>query len=1026
MARAAPSGPAWHLDVISVPTNLVPEAAPGSQGFFIVATNVGAADTAGTITVSDSLPAGLSPEPGECEALGQTVTCTVTEIVHPGDSISKFVPVAVSRAVDGVPLQNAVTISGAGGATAEASVETEVGAPAPAFGFLTGSGGLEGLLSEPNGAPASQAGALPYQLTVDIGFPSGLKAGKSTPEPVNDGHPRDISVDLPPGLVVDPAATPRCRAAQFELQACPPGSQIGVISVATAFSSLPALLSAPLYNVVPPSGSASDFGFRLTSGEFGVSGHLLGSLRAGEYDFTAATSDIPISKFPLLGVQIQLWGKPSDPAHDVARGGPAEPQEMPLIAMPAACGPLGFTAATDSWEEPGSFVTRSVPLQGLSGDPIEAGGCSLLEFDPALSIQPTTTTADSPTGLEVDIHAPQRLGANGLMSASLQRAAVALPAGLVLNPAAAGGRGACTAGEIGLLTAVGTRDARFDGSPSACPDAAKVGTAKLLTPLLGDEPQDGQPAPHPLTGSIYLAQPYENPFASLFAIYVAIEDPGTGVVAKLGGEIRADPETGRLTAVFDGIPQVPFEDFDFDFFGGSRAPLRTPSACGTSASLAELAPWSGTAAASEEDRFSVTTSPDGGACAASADRQPNAPRFEAGSVLPMAGRHSPFVLRLQRDDGSQELRSLEVTLPPGLSGRLRGVFACPEGLLAGAATRSGRDEEANPSCPSASRVGRVVVGVGAGPSPYHGEGEAYLAGPYRGAPLSLAVVTPAVAGPFDLGTVVVRAGLYLDARTGQITARSDQLPSVLDGVPLDVRSIVVEINRSDLILNPTSCEPMELDGKAVSTAGTVAGLRDDFQVGGCDALPFKPRLSLRFRGAVGRNGHPALRAVLRTDPEGAALAGAAFVLPPGELLDLRHLRSLCPTRLSAERCPRSSRLGRLHLESPLLEDPLEGPVYLRLPRHRLPTLTAALRSGQLRFLLGGSTFHAHRHLGIRLRSLPDIPLSKAVLSLAGGRQGIFVNSRALCSGVGVAGVSLTAHSGKHRHFRVRPRFPRRC
>jgi hypothetical protein len=997
-AGAAVGTAAWHLAVTAQPTNFMP-GATGRQGFLVVATNVGGADAEGEITLTDLLPTNLAPaEQAEtCEVVGRRIICGFNDVVDPGESFSIFLPVTVS-ASPGAPRPNLTSIVGGGVEGVETTTETVVGGPSPAYGFLAGPSGLGGMLIDPEGVAVTQAGATPFEFVMNLGFPTEMIGS----ELFSVGHPKDVAVDLPRGFSLDPAAVPRCREDQLEHNACPPASQVGVVGIALRIAAI-TVESVPLYNVIPPPGSASNFGFALVEG---ATVHLLGSVRAGEYGLSASAAELS-ALHPVLAMQIQLWGNPSDPSHDASRGSAVNPSSQPLITLPSACGPLELGARTDSWEDPGSFVHRSVPIAGLSGESLEVGGCSALAFDPTLSLEPTTAVSDSPSGLRLKAEVPQQLEPEGSTTSSLRGAVVTLPSGIVLNPAAAGGRTFCSPAQVGLVSEVGEPTARFDGAATTCPNASQLGTVEASTSLLRDESEDGTLHPHPLTGSIYLAQPHQNPFGSLFALYAVIEDPETGIVVKLAGEVVADPSTGQLTATFDELPQLPFEEFELDFFEGPRAPFRTPALCGSYLSRGAMSPWSGTSPVGTESKFPIAASPAGGACATSADQLPNAPHFEAGTALPAAGRYSPFVLNISRKDGSQEIGALNVTLPAGLSGRLAGTPYCPEANLAGAT-----------SCPAASRIGRVGIELGAGSSPYRVEGTVYLAGPYHGAPLSLAIVTPAVAGPFDLGTVVVRAAVDVDPSTGRISVRSDPLPSMLDGVPLDIRSLQFELDKPELIRNPTSCEPGAVSAEAVSTSGKVASLSSRFQVGDCAALPFKPKLALRLSGAQGRNGHPALRASLRADPSGAALRSATFTLPADELLDLHHLRKLCARSVPVGRCPGGSRLGSLRLWSPLLEAPLEGSVYLRVPSHRLPDLGAELRSGGLNFVLTARTTDSGGRIGVRLESLPDIPFSSAVLNLAGGRRGILVNSHSLCGKRSFAGAGFSAQDGRSREQRL--------
>lgn len=1009
-AGAEGGTPAWHLAVTGQPTNFAPGAA-GRQGFLVIATNVGGGDTEGEITVTDSLPPNLLPAAQEerCEAQARHVSCSFKEVVHPGGSIVVFVPAIVSGS-PGAPRPNLTTIFGGGAPGVKTTTETEVGSPPPPYGFLDGPAGLRASLSDSAGTPVTRAGATPFELVVDLGFPTEMVGS----ELLSVGHPKDVRIDLPQGLSLDPAAVPRCREAQLEREACPVSSQVGVVGLAVALQAGSiSFESVPLYNLVPPPGSASSFGFVSA----GAPVLLLGSVRPGEYNLSAQATDL-VARFPVLAMQLQLWGDPLDLSHGVA----VQPQSRPLMALPSACGPLELTAHTDSWENPGSFVSRLLPIASLSGEPIEVEGCSGLEFHPSLVVQPTTAVADSPAGLESRIEVPQLLGPEGSATSSLRSATVSLPPGMVINPAAAGGGGVCTPAQIGLESGGGEPTPRFDAVVATCPDASKLGTVEAVTPLQ-DELEGGQLFGHPLTGAIYLAQPRENPYGSMFALYAAIADPAMGIVVKLAGEVAADPVTGQLTATFDDLPELPFEEFKFDFFGGSRAPLRTPALCGDHLSQAAIAPWSGSAAIKTESHFSIAVSPTGGTCAAAADELPNAPHFDAGTVAPAAGSFSPFVLNLSRRDGSQEIGGLNVTLPAGLVGRLTGSSRCSDTALATAAAKSGEAETASPSCPASSRLGRVLIDLGAGSRPYQEEGTVYLAGSYRGAPLSLAVVVPAVAGPFDLGTVVVRAEIGVDPTTGQISVKSNSLPSMLDGVPLDIRTVRLELDKPELIRNPTSCEPGAVRAKSISVRGQVAALSSHFQVGNCAALTFRPKLLMRLSGSLGRNGHPTVRAILRTDPDGAALKSASFALPAGELLDLMHFRGFCAPEALVRDCPSASRLGSVRIDTPMLEAPLEGSVYLRTPRHRLPDLVAEVHSGELRFLLHGATSDAKGRIRVALQALPDIPLSRAILTLAGGRRGLLVNSRSLCRRtVGKAAAAFTAHDGMRFRLRapVRP------
>jgi hypothetical protein len=519
---------------------------------------------------------------------------------------------------------------------------------------------------------------------------------------------------------------------------------------------------------------------------------------------------------------------------------------------------------------------------------------------------------------------------------------------------------------------------------------------------------------HPLPGDVYIAIPHDNPFDSLLAIYLAVDDPPSGTIVKLAGHVIPDLETGRLTAVFDDNPQLPFEDFELNFFGGAAAPLRTPPTCATYSTTSELTPWSAPQSgppATPSDGYAITKAPGGGSCPTVEGALPNSPSFDAGSASLIAGTYSPFVLNLRRDDGTQEFSTVSVTLPPGLTGKLAGTPYCSDAALAAAAAKTGAQEKANPSCPGASQVGVADIGAGAGPAPYYTQGRAYLAGPYKGAPLSMAIVTPATAGPYDLGTVVVRSALRVDPETTRITAVSDPIPQILQGIPLDVRSIQLKLDKPDFTLNPTSCDPFAVTGQLISTLDQSAALQNSFQVAECGRLAFKPKLSLRLKGGTRRGDHPTLRAVLTKAP-GANIAKASVALPHSEFLDQAHIGTVCTrVQFAAGACPKASIYGKARAITPLLDHPLEGLVYLRSSNNPLPDLVADL-NGQIHVVLDGRIDSIRGGIRTTFEAVPDAAVSKFVLEMSGGKKGLLVNSRNICKSVNRANVLFDAQNGK--------------
>jgi hypothetical protein len=1048
-AQAAPA-PAWALQLNRLPANFTPGV---EAQFFAVAANVGAAPTTGTSSLEVTLPAGVTPvslmakngTPGtaspSCSFLAPTVTCETTEPFASGRLFEVIVTLELPLGFSG-PLSAEATVGGGGAAQAisagaSAPVQT---APVP-FSFLPP--GLTASFNQEDGAASVIAGSHPYQQTVAFNFPT-QKLGNDL---TNAGHPRDIDFALPAGIIGDPAASPiLCTEAQLESGTCPSASQVGIFNVTTLIgqAGINGVSTDPLYNMVPPPGAPAELATNIAGA--GIFAHLIAKVRSdGDYGISVTTSDVlALGTQPIFGIQAQVWGDPTSPVHAGNRecnpgvNCVVERRETPFWTLPSACSgqPLTSSVRADSWEAPGSFEEASYQSADLAGSPVSISGCGALEFEPTLSLQPTTNLVDSPSGLDVDLHQPQSFELGHTASAALKDAAVTLPEGMTVNPSQADGLGACTSSEIGLLTAIGAAPAHFSTAPAACPDASKLGTVEVTTPLLVQRdsehklvlnPETDEPLLEPLHGSVYLAKPFDNPFGSLLAIYIDVEDARNGIVAKLAGRIEPDPQTGQITTRFTENPQLPLEDIRLHLYRGARASLITPPTCATHATSSRLTPWSSPegADATPSDSFQTTAAPGGGACPTSAAAAPNAPSFSAGTLGRQAGAFSPFVLKVSREDGSQRLTKIDATLPPGLAAKFAGVAECSDAQIAAAEARSHPDqgalEQASPSCPPGSQLGIVNVGAGAGPNPFYAQGRVYLAGPYKGAPLSLAIVTPAIAGPFDLGAVVVRTALYVDPVTAQGRAVSDPLPTILSGIPLDVRSVAIKMDRPDFTLNPTNCDPFSILGTATSAFGQDAGLNAPFQVGGCSGLAFKPKLAIKLKGGTKRSQNPALRAVLTMPAGGANIARASVALPHSEFLDQSHIRTIC-TRVqfaaaggNGAGCPAGSVYGRARAITPLLDAPLEGPVFLRSSDHPLPDLVAALH-GQIDVDLSGR-IDSHKG-GIRttFEGVPDAPVTKFVLEMQGGKKGLLENSTNLCRSTNRATAAFDGQNGKVHDF----------
>ena len=855
------------------------------------------------------------------------------------------------------------------------------------------------------GKPFTQAGGHPFESITHYTFNHATvpAAGGETAVSL-EAFLRDLITEQPAGRVGSTTAVPRCPGYMVDEETCPPDTQVGTIT-SEYFEEggvVPNRFTRPLYNAVPPRGVTSRY-----SSTFPYSSSDSHIRSATDYGTTSAGFEIT-EEARIVGVTARLWGVPADPRHDQQRSCPefetpcpSTAPLKPLLRNPTAClGPLIARGSADTYQAPGVFVSRTFEMPAITG-------CDKLEFKPTLEWRPTSTEADSPTGLQVHIHVPQNEDVEEDSVADLRDVVVKTDPGMVINPPAADGLVGCSPQQVALDSE----------GPAHCPDVSKVGTAEVVTPLLD----------HPLHGGIYVATPHDNPFGTLFAIYLTLDDPETGVVVKLPGRIDPNGQTGQLTTSFSEDPQLPVEDFNLDFFGGSRAILRTPPACGVYSTEGTLTPWSAPQSGPPvhtNDSYRIDSGPNGSPCPGREGDAPNQPSLSAGTVSSLAGTFSPFSFELRREDGSQQLAGLQIVPPPGLLGKLAGIPYCPDQALAAAATGTGQDEIAQPSCQEAAQVGEATVGVGAGPGPLYIRGKVYLAGPYRGAPVSLAVVIPAVAGPYDLGTVVVRAGLGIDLETGRISVSSDPLPTVLEGVSLDVRSIAVVLNRPDFTLNPTGCKAGAIDATVSSVFGRNASVAAPYRAFGCGKLSFLPRLSLRLRGRTGRGKHPGLRAALRMPPNSSNVARVRVDLPPSEFLDTTNIEGICTrAQFAGESCPRNSVYGHVTAYTPLLDRPLSGPIYLRASDHRLPDLVADLH-GQLHLALAGEVGSSHGGISADLSGLPDAAISKFVLRVFGGSRGLLQNSTSVCRRPRRSTIELEAQNGAVKV--LHPRLLGRC
>jgi hypothetical protein len=879
-----------------------------------------------------------------------------------------------------------------------------------------------------------------------ISLPGGI-VREPLAEPIEARIPRTVRVDLPPGLSVNPEATPeKCSVADFlsenvkgELApTCRPGSKIGESQVKiVAQEPFGGIAIAPgtvlpfkadLFNIQPQPGEPALFGM-VVAGSLQV---LLHPRLSWESDYHESFS---IEQLPdYKTVHIRLPGFGGGPAaiaiHTARLTTFGEAGDGTLATLPTTCfnsDDPQFSRIYSSWIRVESYgePDPSFPFGTRAFEsPLPAGvhpeGCASVPFDPSLAIDPGTDQVDSPAPATVTARLPVEAPGSGggpIAESQLRSAEVALPEGMGLNPAGAKGLLPCS-------------DARFHKgdrvAENECPASSEIGSAEIRSPVLSQ----------PLTGDVYVGEQQSTDPASgqEFRALVEAKAPERGVVVRLVGQIKADPATGQLTAVFDehevsplagalphGLPQLPLESVTLRLDADHKV-LSSPPSCAPAIAIAQMEPWArpGTEA-SPSANFSLTSLPGGGQCPQSLGERPFSPTYAAAPDQAQAGAYSPFRLHLARPDGQQELKGVDLTLPSGLLAKLAGIPYCPEAAIAAAASRSAAAEQGAPSCPAASQVGATAVEAGTGPSPLSLPGRVYLAGPYRGAPLSLAAITPARSGPFDLGAVVVRVALYVDPTSAQVHAVSDPLPDVFGGVKLDLRSLRLDLDRPGFTLNPTSCA-------AKATSGSIAGGGEDpanpasqssypfnapFQASGCDRLDFAPTLTTTLSGPTRRGAYPQLSATLQARAGDANIASLSLALPHSLFAAQEHFAEVC-TRpaLASHSCPPSSVYGEAQASSPLLDRPLQGPVYLVPGGGKLPDLVADL-SGQLEIQLHGA-ITATKGGGIQASfdSVPDVPVAQFTLRMAGGRKGLIVNSANLCKGRQLAKLEIRSQGGQ--------------
>jgi hypothetical protein len=1088
-SASAATGPLYRIKATWGDTYLTPgdaSAATSEAEFVVQARNVGDATGASDLTITDALPTGLTitdltwdegatDYTANCTGVGTSLaSCTMPAAKlsqtasAPGDGPGTISPapsgylppliidVSVPAAASGFGT-NLATVADGGGPSPSTDTDqilfSKQGAP---FGIVTGSfiGDFYDA-AYPFGAPSRLASDHPFEQRVDFDFNAKTGIGPDgTRYLTPSGTVRTVNVTLPRGMIGNPEAVPKCSQADFaevgtsnSSTICPPDTQVGYLTIPIAdglsnhardpVSRNPNSLvnRVALYNLEPPKGTPVDVGF--TAAGF-IQGHIYASLDAAhDYAIQAVTPNIT-SITAVKGAEATIWGVPADPAHDRFRFFVKDHGSSPALGSPWGSSPIhpwwtnpmdcGFQngatrISVESYNHPGQFT---VPEEASPA--MDVSGCDdpRFRFEPAVALAPTDRHAGAPTGLDVHLEVPQRddtvndptdlYATNGAVKAistpPIKKAVITFPQGMTISPSAAQGLGSCTSRQIGI----GNND------PVACPDNSQYGTITLHTPIL--------PADAPMHGYIYIAKQGDNPFNNFLTLYFVVEDPSRGLRVKVPGKAELDPLTGQITTTFDDLPQFPISDFQLTFKGGVRAALVNPSTCGTKTIAAEFFSWADPGTPQTvKNSYAVTEKPDGSPCVNGLGDRSFAPQMTAGTLNSSAATFSPFAFRLTRSDDDQEFSQLALTLPAGLLGKLSGVAECSDAGIAQAISRTaagdGALEQAQPSCPAASQVGTTQVGAGVGVPLTYVPGKAYLAGPYRGAPLSMVVITPLIVGPYDLGVIAVRSALSVDPDTTRVSVSSDPFPQIYQGIPVRIRDIRVDVDRPGFILNPTNCDPMSIDARITGTGADVVATADDrtadlhqrFQAADCSALPFKPSLSFRLRGGTHRGDHPAFFSRLRARPGDANIGAAIVALPHSEFLDNAHIGTVCTrVQFRADACPAASIYGHAKAISPLLDQPVEGDLVLRSSDHPLPDLVARLR-GKIGANLVGRIDSVNGGIRSSFDSVPDVPVTEFTLSMSGGTKGLLVNSTNLCKGRHRADIKFTAQSGKLLHLR---------
>ncbi len=1052
-------GVIWRLDSNSAPTVIV----PGTEARIIAtASNLGDAqvqgDGAHAVILTDTLPAHLrvstgvsasmieakleAPERSEArsflrctieEPARKQIACETigtTQPLAPYTELKIVIPVELEAGAAGGE-ENTVSLSGGEGegggpelpAPPPYTRPVSIGSEATAFGVER----YEIAPEEEDGETDTVAGSHPFQLTTTLDLNETLAplgGGQAKLNPAAPALARNLSFELPPGLLGDPQAIPQCSDVDFssigpnDVNACPADAAIGVALITLTLPSptLPELTEpVPVFNLVPAPGEPARFGLEdtqvpiildtsvRTGGDYGVNVSIRNTTQAAQ----------------LLSSRVTLWGEPESAAHDSSRGWacirdtevggetctpPTQRSSTSFLTLPTSClGGLATRMNGQAWT--GQTLQETFTFQNSLGEPLPSlQRCEEVPFNPTISTQPVeeqegqapgaiVANASTPAGLNVDLALPAE--ENGLGESAVRSTTVTLSAGVQLSPSAANGLEACSETQIGYEGPGSSQDPfspgageplRFSPAPATCPESSKVGSVHIKSPDLS----------HELEGGVYIAQQTNNPFGSLFAIYLVAEDPALGIRVKLAGEVSLNEQTGRVTSTFNQTPQVPFETLKLHFFEGPRASLSTPPLCGTYATQASFTPWSSVTALSTQTSFPITSGPEGAPCA---NPLPFAPTLQAGSASPQAGAFTSFNLTLADPDGDQRLAALSVHLPPGIAAILASVTPCPE------------PQAAQEQCGPESLIGSSLASAGLGSEPYELPGTVYLTGPYGGAPFGIEVITPAVAGPFNLGTVTVRSRIEVDPHTAAVTITSDPIPQFVKGVPSQIKQLQVTVDRSGFQFNPTSCDPGPVTATLTGNQGATSTSSYPFNTQNCASLPFHPGVSARTAGRTSKADGASLGLTFTSHSGEAHVAKTILTIPatlPARLTTIQKACIAAVFEKDPANCPEGSVIGTATVHTPVLKNPVVGPIYLVSHGNAAwPDAELVLQGEGITVILDGQTAIKKGITTSSFESVPDVPFETVQATLPEGPHSALTTNLPLKDHYSLCGQHLT-------------------